>query len=138
MSWSWGKATYLQKGLGSKASYMRSHVAVGVTITNERVSHRFARPLLSCARTITTKVHRSQPHRRRTIRRIVERILDVNHNGFATFCFDPIASDRHPWATEYCKSQWFCYIFALIQWHLTDTRGQQNTVNHNGFATFLL
>ena len=73
-------------------------------------------------------------------------------------------SDRHPRATKYCKSQWFCNKFALIQWPmtdtpgateyckslwvcnmfaliqrlLTDTPGQQNTVNDNGFGILLL
>ena len=52
------------------------------------------------------------------------------------FCFDPKGSERNHQATEYCKSQWFCNTFALIQWPLTDTPGQQNTVDHNGFAIF--
>ena len=60
-------------------------------------------------------------------------VMDLQH-----LCIDQHASDRQHWPAEYCKRQWLCNIFALIQRPLTDDPGQQNTVKHNGFVTVLL
>ena len=45
------------------------------------------------------------------------------------FWFALQVSDRHPWATEYSKTRWFCNNFALIRRPLTNNPVQQNTRN---------